>query len=151
MFKISVMMFPTITLLFWIWTLAAVAVAQRRPFSKLRRFMNVYADVALLFMPVAIVLVAVNITQDDKRLAQLHQGRPAGLWSFGQFFSLLMVAGSLFEVYKGFMGYIGWKKEAIPATSPLETVCVVGGNGMQPEEKQVGGGGGEAKPLALAQ
>ena len=29
MFKVSVMMFPTITLLFWIWTLAAVAVAQR--------------------------------------------------------------------------------------------------------------------------
>ena len=66
--------------------------------------MNVYADIALVFMPVAIVLVAVNIRQDDKRLAQLHQGRPAGLWSFGQFFSLLMVAGSLFEVYKGFMG-----------------------------------------------
>ena len=90
--------------------------------------MNVYADVALLFMPVAIVLVAVNITQDDKRLAQLHQGRPAGLWSFGQFFSLLMVAGSLFEVYKGFMGiWILARAEAVGLTGLASTQGISAG------------------------
>ena len=130
-FRVSIMMFPAITLLFWIWTLVAVAVAQwsvlllflflsqcvallaewradraahSRPFSKLRRFINVYADLALVCIPVAIVLVALNISQNNKRLAVFQARRPSDQWSFGQFFALLMVGGSLYEVFKGFVG-----------------------------------------------
>jgi hypothetical protein len=77
-----------------------------RPNSKMRRFLNVYADIALLCVPISIVLVAVNLSKTNKRLSMFKKNQSDNEWSFGQIFSLLMVAGSLFEVYKGFMGKV---------------------------------------------
>jgi len=75
-----------------------ISANQSSPFSKLRRFMNVYADIALLTAPVAIVLVAVNIHTTNVRLAKFRKDRADNEWSFGQIFLLLMVGGSLLEV-----------------------------------------------------
>jgi len=66
--------------------------------------MNVYADIALLIVPVAIVLVAVNINTTNTKLAKFRKDRTDNEWSFGQIFSLLMVGGSLVEVYQGAAG-----------------------------------------------
>jgi len=81
-----------------------ISANQSSPFSKLRRFMNVYADIALLIVPVAIVLVAVNIYTTNTRLAKFRKDRTDNEWSFGQIFSLLMVGESLVEVYQGTAG-----------------------------------------------
>ncbi|KAF8250677.1 hypothetical protein K440DRAFT_639181 [Wilcoxina mikolae CBS 423.85] len=130
MFKATILTFPVLTLAFWFWTLVACYIARRdkelvppspiavivfdlysKPFSKMRRFLNVYADIALICVPASIVLVSVNLTNTNKRLAMFKKNNSDNDWTFGQIFSLLMVAGSLFEVYKGFMEYVHWKNE----------------------------------------
>ncbi|KAF8541537.1 hypothetical protein BDD12DRAFT_803594 [Trichophaea hybrida] len=128
MFKATILTFPALTLMFWIWTLVACYYARRdkelvppppiaaivsdscsKPFSKMRRILNVYADIALICVPASIVLVSVNLNNTNKKLAISIKNNSN--WTFGQIFSLLMVAGSLFEVYKGFMEYVHWKNE----------------------------------------
>jgi hypothetical protein len=64
----------------------------------------VYADLALLFVPVAIILVSINLVQTNKRLRTFKKDWQDTQWSYGQIFSLLMVGASIFEVYKGFNG-----------------------------------------------
>jgi hypothetical protein len=128
MFKISVLLFPLLTLIFWLWTLLAcwIASRQRRPqFSPLQRYLNFYADIALLFVPIAIIMVSVNLAKTNARLAKFNGAAADNGWSFGQIFSLLMVGKILFELYMGAMQYRMWRKGhpvvGIPNYEKVET------------------------------
>ncbi|KAA8899522.1 hypothetical protein FN846DRAFT_960398 [Sphaerosporella brunnea] len=138
MFKVSVLLFPCLTLVFWFWTLLAVYVAQRQDglsMSGLRRTLNMYADMALLFVPVAIVMVVVNIAQTRKRLKPFKDSQD-NEWSFGQIFSLLMIGATLFEVYKGYNDYRMWKKNN-PDGVDYQTVVATTDKGTPPTSPQI--------------